>query len=50
MAKPETYRDKYRIRWTDHLGNRRCELHETYRDAQKALTKHQADAEASASA
>ena len=46
MAKPEPYRNKYRIRWTDHLGKRRCELHEHFRDAQKAITKHEANAEA----
>jgi integrase len=46
MARPEKYRDGYRIRWTDHTGKRQCEVHGVFREAEQALRKHQAEADA----
>ena len=40
MAKPTKHRDKWRIRWTDHVGKRRSEVHERYADAEVALFRH----------
>ena len=33
----------WRIRWLDHLGQRRSEAHKTYKSAQRALTQHRAN-------
>ena len=44
-ARPERFRDKWRIRWTDHEGRRRGELHERYDDALRALRAHQTEAD-----
>ncbi len=46
MATPEKFRDKYRIRWTDHTGKRCSELHDNHRDAEKALRARQAEVDA----
>jgi integrase len=46
MATPEKFRDKYRIRWTDHTGKRRCAVHDSHEAAKKALRAHEADADA----
>lgn len=46
MATPEKYRNKYRVRWTDHLGKRQCKLYETHREAQRALRQFEADVDA----
>lgn len=40
MAKPEKFRNKWRIRWTDEHGSRRCELYESHDDAKFALQRH----------
>ena len=46
MATPEKFRDKYRIRWTDYTGKRCVEVHDSFRDAEKALRARQAEADA----
>ena len=45
MNRPEKRNDKYRIRWYDHDGKRRSKTFETYRSAERALTKLQAEAQ-----
>ena len=42
-ARPEKYRDKYRIRWIDADGRRRCSLFDKYADADKALRRIQTE-------
>ena len=41
MAKPTRHRGKWRIRWTDHLGERQSEVHKSHKDAEVALHRHQ---------
>ena len=45
MNKPEKRSGKYRIRWYDHTGKRRSKTFETYRAAERALTKLQAESQ-----
>jgi len=44
MAKPTKHRDKWRIRWTDHTGQRQSEVYERYQDAELALCRRQLEA------
>jgi integrase len=46
MAKPTKHGDKWRIRWSDHNGRRRSEVHTTYKAAQKALSERHVAVEA----
>jgi integrase len=39
-ARPIKHRGKWRIRWTDHTGKRRSEVHERYEEAETALLRH----------
>ena len=41
MAKPTRHRDKWRIRWVDHMGRRRSEVYERHDDAEIAVHRHQ---------
>ncbi len=45
MNKPEKRNGKYRIRWYDHRGKRRSKTFDTYRSAERALTKLQSEAQ-----
>ena len=45
MNKPEKRNGKYRIRYYDHRGKRRSKTFETYRSAERALRKLQAEAQ-----
>ncbi|MEZ4287780.1 MAG: site-specific integrase [Polyangiales bacterium] len=44
MARPTRYKDGWRIRWIDHTGKRRSEVHDRHDDALFALQRHQARA------
>lgn len=44
-SRPIRQRDKWRIRWTDHTGKRRSEVHDSEDDAWHALRKHELEAE-----
>jgi integrase len=45
VAVPIKHRDSWRIRWIDASGRRRSEVHDEYRAAQVALSRHQANAD-----
>ncbi|MFH1529197.1 MAG: tyrosine-type recombinase/integrase [Pseudomonadota bacterium] len=45
MNKPEKRKGKWRVRWYDHNGKRLSKTFETYRGAERALTKLQAEAQ-----
>jgi N-dimethylarginine dimethylaminohydrolase len=42
MAKPVRHRNKWRVRWSDEMGQRRSEVHEEHRHAVRALRAHEA--------
>ncbi len=44
MAKPVRHRDKWRIRWLDHTGQRCSEVYEKYHEAQHMLRRRQVEA------
>lgn len=44
MAKPTKHRDKWRIRWINHAGQRQSQVFDRYRDAEQALRRHQIEA------
>lgn len=44
MARPTRHRSKWRIRWIDHTGKRRSEVHERFEDAEIALHRHKLEA------
>ncbi|MFH1811029.1 MAG: site-specific integrase [Pseudomonadota bacterium] len=44
MARPVRCRDRWRIRWTDHIGRRRSAMFERFEEAQYALQRYQAEA------
>lgn len=46
MAAPERFRDKWRIRWTDHTGKRRAALCPTFDEAKRTLRAHEAEVDA----
>ena len=45
MAKPNKFRDKWRIRWIDEHGRRQSDVFDAFADAQFALREHQHDVE-----
>lgn len=45
MAKPTKHYDKWRIRWTDHLGKRQSEVFDDFKTASYELKKKEAEAE-----
>lgn len=45
MSRPVKHKGSWRIRWADHKGQRRSEVHAAYNDAVAALARHQAEAE-----
>ena len=45
MARPQRFRDKWRIRWTDETGRRRSAVFKSFKDADAALKVRQAEVE-----
>lgn len=46
VAAPARYRDKWRVRWTDHTGKRCCALFDDFDEATRTLRARQAEADA----
>src|SRR5262245_25885994 len=43
MARPIKHRGRWRIRWPDQTGKRQSEVHDDYKAAQVALSRHYAE-------
>ena len=45
MSKPDKHYGKWRIRWIDEAGRRRCEVFSNYKDAEYKLAQHRLEVE-----